>query len=91
MNLRDKMSNDITIQRKRALMALEKLAVHFTGELEADQPAAQDVQALGQALDADLAALADQAKAQAGVLETSLAQLDTYQQVFTLIDSYTNA
>ena len=72
-------------------MALEKLAVHFTGELEADQPAAQDVQALGQALDADLAALADQAKAQAGVLETSLAQLDTYQQVFTLIDSYTNA
>ena len=79
MNLREKMCNDITIQRKRALMALEKLQVHFTVEMAAE--GAEDVQELGRVLDQDLAGLAAEMKAQAVVLDTSLGQLDTYQQV----------
>ena len=79
MNLREKMCNDITIQRKRALMALEKLQVHFTEEMAAE--GAEDVQELGRVLDQDLAGLAAEMKAQAVVLDTSLGQLDTYQQV----------
>ena len=79
LNLREKMCNDITIQRKRALMALEKLQVHFTEEMAAE--GAEDVQELGRVLDQDLAGLAAEMKAQAVVLDTSLGQLDTYQQV----------
>lgn len=78
LNLREKMCNDITIQRKRALMALEKLQVHFTEEMAAE--GAEDVQELGRVLDQDLAGLAAEMKAQAVVLDTSLGQLDTYQQ-----------
>merc|ERR1719339_793888 len=37
LNLRDKMLSDITIQRKRAVMALEKLKVHFREEITTEQ------------------------------------------------------
>merc|ERR1719295_1228299 len=36
LSLREKVMNDVVIQRKRALMALEKLQVHFSGEMEGD-------------------------------------------------------
>merc|ERR1719394_1550444 len=43
LNMRDKMLSDITIQKKRAQMALEKLKVHFREEIKTEQ----DIQKLG--------------------------------------------
>ena len=85
LNLCEKMINDIAIQRKRAVMALEKLQVHFTEEMEGDK----DVFVLGREIDTDLSTLDTEVKEQAQVLEACLGQLDRYQQVkrwFELIE-----
>jgi len=81
LNLREKMTNDIVIQRKRAVMALEKLQVHFTAEMVGDQ----DVYVLGREIDSDLEALTSEVKSQAQVLESCLSQLDQYQQEIGLL------
>lgn len=80
--LREKMASDVTIQRKRAAMALEKLQVHFnTEEVAAEDLEALDVALLGREIDSELAALSETTKEQASTLEACLAQLDKYQQV----------
>merc|ERR1711970_1662706 len=76
LNLRDKMLSDITIQRKRAVMALEKLKVHFREEITTEQ----DIQKLGKEISKDLDLLTDNVKEQCKTLEACLTQLDQYQQ-----------
>jgi hypothetical protein len=80
--LREKVASDVTIQRKRAAMALEKLQVHFnTEEVAAEDLEALDVTVLGREIDGELAALSESTKEQARTLEACLAQLEKYQQV----------
>lgn len=79
LNLREKMVNDITIQRRRAMMSLEKLQIHFTEEMEGDQ----DIHVLGREIDSDLEKLNQEIKDQTQVLESCLSQLDQYHQVKT--------
>merc|ERR1712142_802863 len=76
LNLRDKMLSDITIQRKRAVMALEKLKVHFREEITTEQ----DIQKLGREIAKDLDLLTESVKEQCKTLEACLTQLDQYQQ-----------
>ncbi|XP_023348458.1 myosin-6 [Eurytemora carolleeae] len=76
LNLREKMVNDITIQRRRAMMSLEKLQIHFTEEMEGDQ----DIHVLGREIDSDLEKLNQEIKDQTQVLESCLSQLDQYHQ-----------
>ena len=77
INLREKMLSDITIQRKRADMALEKLKIHFREEITTEQ----DIQQLGGEIREELDALTNTVKEQVGTLEACLTQLDQYQQV----------
>merc|ERR1712106_884791 len=81
LNLRDKMLSDITIQRKRALMALEKLKVHFREEITTEQ----DIQKLGKEIAKDLDLLSESIKEQCKTLEACLTQLDQYQQEIGLL------
>merc|ERR1712113_349370 len=60
LNMRDKMLSDITIQRKRAVMALEKLKVHFREEITTEQ----DIQKLGREITEELDALTENIKEQ---------------------------
>jgi len=76
LNMRDKMSSDITIQRKRVVMALEKLKVHFREEITTEQ----DIQKLGKEISQDLDVLSEDIKEQCKTLEACLTQLDQYQQ-----------
>merc|ERR1712061_214444 len=76
LNMRDKMGSDITIQRKRAVMALEKLKVHFREEITTEQ----DIQKLGREITEELDALTENIKEQCRTLEACLTQLDQYQQ-----------
>ena len=77
LNQREKMTSDITIQKKRAEMALEKLKVHFREELSTEQ----DIQKLGREIAGDLDSLTETLKLQSMNLEACLTQLDQYQQV----------
>ena len=77
LNMRDKMLSDITIQKKRAQMALEKLKVHFREEVQTEQ----DIQKLGREIVSELDNLVENIKDQCKTLEACLAQLDQYQQV----------
>ena len=77
INLREKTLSDISIQKKRAEMALEKLKVHFREEITTEQ----DIQKLGGEIRGELDSLADTIKAQVKTLEACLTQLDQYQQV----------
>ena len=77
LNMRDKMLSDITIQRKRAQMALEKLKVHFREEIKTEQ----DIQKLGREIVSELDQLVEHIKDQCKTLESCLTQLDQYQQV----------
>ena len=77
LNLRDKMLSDITIQRKRAVMALEKLKVHFREEITTEQ----DIQRLGREIEQELDSLTESTRQQCKTLEACLAQLDQYTQV----------
>jgi len=70
------MTSDITIQKKRAEMALEKLKVHFREELSTEQ----DIQKLGREIAGDLDSLTETLKLQSMNLEACLTQLDQYQQ-----------
>ena len=79
LNMRDKMLSDITIQRKRAVMALEKLKVHFREEITTEQ----DIQKLGREITEELDTLTENIKEQCRTLESCLTQLDQYQQVNT--------
>merc|ERR1719411_566083 len=72
------MVNDITIQRKRAVMALEKLQVHFTDEMDGEGD--KDVFILGRQIDTDLQKLEVDVKEQVDVLQACIDQLDRYQQ-----------
>ena len=76
LNMRDKMLSDITIQKKRAQMALEKLKVHFREEVQTEQ----DIQKLGREIVSELDNLVENIKDQCKTLEACLAQLDQYQQ-----------
>jgi len=76
LNQREKMTSDITIQKKRAEMALEKLKVHFREELSTEQ----DIQKLGREIAGDLDSLTETLKLQSMNLEACLTQLDQYQQ-----------
>merc|ERR1712045_438353 len=76
LNMRDKMLSDITIQRKRAVMALEKLKVHFREEITTEQ----DIQKLGREITEELDTLTENIKEQCKTLESCLTQLDQYQQ-----------
>jgi len=76
LNMRDKMLSDITIQRKRAQMALEKLKVHFREEIKTEQ----DIQKLGREIVSELDQLVEHIKDQCKTLEACLTQLDQYQQ-----------
>jgi len=76
LNMRDKMLSDITIQRKRAQMALEKLKVHFREEIKTEQ----DIQKLGREIVSELDHLTEIIKDQCKTLEACLTQLDQYQQ-----------
>ena len=77
LNMRDKMLSDITIQKKRAQMALEKLKVHFREEIKTEQ----DIQKLGREIVSELDNLTESIKDQCKTLEACLTQLDQYQQV----------
>lgn len=77
INMREKMLSDITIQKKRADMALEKLKVHFREEITTEQ----DIQKFGKEISEDLNALTENIKDQCKTLESCLTQLDQYQQV----------
>ena len=80
--LREKVASDVTIQRRRAAMAWEKLQVHFnTEDIVEEDVAALDVAVLGREIDAELAALCERTREQARTLEACLAQLEKYQQV----------
>jgi len=81
LNMRDKMLSDITIQRKRAVMALEKLKVHFREEITTEQ----DIQKLGKEIGKDLDLLSENIKEQCKTLEACLTQLDQYQQEIGLL------
>merc|ERR1719270_3371349 len=74
--MREKMLSDITIQKKRADMALEKLKVHFREEITTEQ----DIQKFGKEISEDLNALTENIKDQCKTLESCLTQLDQYQQ-----------
>ena len=88
INLREKTLSDISIQKKRAEMALEKLKVHFREEITTEQ----DIQKLGGEIREELDSLADTVKTQVKTLEACLTQLDQYQQVrkMMLTISYNN-
>ena len=77
INMREKMLSDITIQKKRADMALEKLKVHFREEITTEQ----DIQKFGKEISEDLNSLSENIKEQCKTLESCLTQLDQYQQV----------
>merc|ERR1711915_137833 len=81
LNMRDKMLSDITIQKKRAVMALEKLKVHFREEITTEQ----DIQKLGKEISKDLDILSENIKDQCKTLEACLTQLDQYQQEIGLL------
>jgi len=76
LNIRDKMSSDIVIQKKKAVMALEKLKVHFREEITQEQ----DIQKLGKEIAQSLDVLSEDVKEQCKTLESCLTQLDQYQQ-----------
>jgi len=76
LNLRDKMAGDIAIQRKRVVMALEKLHVHFREAMEGEQ----DVDRTAKEIEKELDALQEQIKTECKTLEACLTQLDQYQQ-----------
>merc|ERR1712227_87593 len=76
INMREKMLSDITIQKKRADMALEKLKVHFREEITTEQ----DIQKFGKEISEDLNVLSENIKEQCKTLESCLTQLDQYQQ-----------
>ncbi len=89
VSLRERMLADISVQRTKVVMAVEKLKVHFDN---ADSGSAvngssngevteRDVNVMGRAIESDLDALQAEIKEQIGVLEQCLAQLDQYQQV----------
>ena len=77
INMREKTLSDISIQKKRAEMALEKLKVHFREEITTEQ----DIQKLGGEIREELDMLMDTVKDQVKTLEACLTQLDQYQQV----------
>ena len=79
INMREKTLSDISIQKKRAEMALEKLKVHFREEITTEQ----DIQKLGGEIREELDMLTDTVKDQVKTLEACLTQLDQYQQVRT--------
>jgi len=81
LNMRDKMLSDITIQRNRAVMALEKLKVHFREDITTEQ----DIQKLGKEISKDLDILSENIKDQCKTLEACLTQLDQYQQEIGLL------
>merc|ERR1712029_831769 len=60
INMREKMLSDITIQKKRADMALEKLKVHFREEITTEQ----DIQKFGKEISEDLNSLSENIKEQ---------------------------
>ena len=82
LNLREKMLSDMTIQKKRADLALKKLSVHVTGS-------EMDVQVLGQEIAENLSSLSSDIKEQCKTLELCLSQLEKYQQVLKTLNIVT--
>ncbi|XP_059468655.1 muscle-specific protein 300 kDa isoform X2 [Neocloeon triangulifer] len=74
--MREKMTNDITIQKTKISISVEKLQVHFRGGVGGDakvsEQAAEIIQELGQLLAV--------VKEQAATLEKCLDQIEKYQQ-----------
>ena len=77
LNLREKMSGDILIQRKRLVMALEKLHVHFREGMEGGQ----DVDKSSKDIQKQLDNLQEQIKEECKTLDSCLSQLEQYQEV----------
>ena len=79
----EKTSAEVSVQKTKATMAVEKLKVHFDRLSTSDDGQGQirDVHVLEQKIQTDLATLFDEIKSQMASLEVCLAQLDQYQQV----------
>lgn len=79
--LREKIFSDIAVQRKRAIMALEKLRVHFPKGDREQVGDSQEVEVLGKEIQQELGALEKDIRAQIANLEKCLDQLDNLNQV----------
>lgn len=83
LSLREKMLGDVTIQKTKINMAIEKLQVHFRSGVTGSPDVVQTSHELIEQLDALLADINQQSK----TLEAAVLQLDHLQQV--KIKSYT--
>ena len=77
LSLREKMLGDITIQKTKINMSIEKLQVHFRSGVTGEPDVVQAGKDLLKQLDALLADINQQSK----VLEAAVSQLDQLQQV----------
>lgn len=75
--IREKMLSDITIQKTKISMSVEKLQVHFKSGIGGDNK----ISDTADALNTELNNLNDIVKEQALTLEKCLTQIDQYQQV----------
>lgn len=76
-SVREKMLSDITIQKTKISISMEKLQVHFRSGIGGDSRIGETVDELL----AELDSLHSNVKEQTTSLETCLAQIDQYQQV----------
>ncbi|KDR09331.1 hypothetical protein L798_01015 [Zootermopsis nevadensis] len=76
LGLREKMISDITIQKTKISISVEKLQLHFRSGVGGDSKVTEAAEEIIKELDQ----LTGVVKEQASSLETSLAQLDQYQQ-----------
>ena len=76
--LREKTSGEVPVQRTKAVMAVEKLRVHFSNS---PQCGSKDVNGVVAGIEKDLDSLTVKIKEQISTLEACLTQLDQYQQV----------
>ncbi len=79
LSLREKMLGDVTIQKTKINMAIEKLQVHFRSGVTGSPDVVQTSHELIEQLDALLADINQQSK----TLEAAVLQLDHLQQVKT--------
>lgn len=75
--IREKMLSDVTIQKTKIMISMEKLEVHFRSGIGGDNR----VKDTANDLIAELNALHQTIKEQMGSLEVCLTQIDQYQQV----------
>lgn len=75
--IREKMLSDVTIQKTKIAMSVEKLEVHFKSGLVADTKINENADEIT----SELSALNEIVKEQASSLESCLVQIDQYQQV----------